>query len=273
MSVELSQLIASFEKAWPIELAETWDAPGLIAGSANQRVARVLLTVDVTAEILAEAQDGAFDLILAHHPYLMRGITTVNEQTAKGALLASAARSNTAIYAAHTNADVVSDGVSAALAAAIGITTARPLVASTDQSIGHGRIGDLAAPMTLGDFARQVANVLPSTATGVRVAGEYDQIVSCIALCGGAGDSFIADAIASGADVYLSSDLRHHPAQDAREHAQLHNSKPALVDVSHWAGEWMWLEVAAARLAKEFSEVQFVVSHIRTDPWDFVVTQ
>lgn len=273
MSVELSQLISAFESTWPLELAESWDAPGLVAGSANQRISRVLLTVDVTAEILAEAQDGAFDLIFSHHPYLMRGVTTLNEQTSKGALLASAARSNTAIYAAHTNADVVSDGVSAALAAALGISNARPLVATADQSIGHGRVGDLAAPIKLGDFARQIAGVLPSTATGVRVAGDFDQIVSRVALCGGAGDSFIGDAIASGADVYLSSDLRHHPTQDAREHAQLNNSKPALIDVSHWAGEWMWLEVAAARLAKEFSEVQFVVSHIRTDPWDFVVTQ
>ncbi|MEY4262490.1 MAG: hypothetical protein RLY88_198 [Actinomycetota bacterium] len=273
MSVDLSQLVAAFERNWPIELAEQWDAPGLVAGSVNQKVSRVLLTVDVTAEILAEAQDGEFDLILAHHPYLMRGVTTISEQTAKGALLASAARSRTAIYAAHTNADVVADGVSAALAAAIGILDAQPLVPSSDHSIGHGRIGQLASPITLGDFARQVAGVLPSTATGVRVAGDYDQLISRVALCGGAGDSFIGDAINAGADVYLSSDLRHHPVQDAREHSLLNGGKPAIIDISHWAAEWLWLEVAAKQLSQEFSQVQFVVSHLRTDPWDFVVTQ
>ena len=273
MSVQLSELFSSFERNWPIDLAEQWDAPGLIAGSASQRISRVLLTVDVTAEILGEAQDGAFDLILAHHPYLLRGVNTINEQTAKGALLSSAARSNTAIYAAHTNADVVANGVSAALAAALGITNAKPLVPSADHSIGHGRIGDLAAPTTLGEFARMAASALPSTATGVRVAGDYEQIVSRIAVCGGAGDSFISDAIANDADVYLSSDLRHHPTQDAREHALINGNKPALIDISHWAGEWLWLEVAAKHLAEEFSEVQFVVSHLRTDPWDFVVTQ
>ncbi len=71
----------------------------------------------------------------------------------------------------------------------------------------------------------------------------------------------------------MTADLRHHPAQDAKEHALVAPSPMALIDVSHWASEWLWLDVAAEILAKEFSDIQFVVSQIRTDPWDFVVTQ
>ena len=273
MSTELSQLLSRFESLWPLAGAEEWDAPGLVSGDARQRISRVLLTVDVTSEIVEEAIDGGFDLILAHHPFLLRGITSASEHTSKGNTLAMAIRANLAIYAAHTNADIVEAGVSDVLAKALGITNAKPLVATANQVIGHGRVGSLAEPMQLGDFARLIARVLPSTASGVRVAGNYEQIVSKVAVSGGAGDSFIGAAQASGADVYVTADLRHHPAQDAKEHSVVALSPMALIDVSHWASEWLWLDVAAEILAKDFSNIQFVVSQIRTDPWDFVVTQ
>ena len=273
MAVELGQLIETFEKRWPLSGAEEWDAPGLIAGNSSQRISRVLLSVDVTDEIITEAIDGEFDLILAHHPYLLRGVKTLSESKAKGASLSRAIRAGVGVYAAHTNADVVSSGVSHVMAEALGVANSVPLLPTTEKTVGHGRIGNLVAPVKLGDFARAISKVLPSTATGIRVAGDFEQLVQKVAVCGGAGDSFIEAAVSAGADVYVTSDLRHHPVQDAREQALLDGGTPALVDVSHWASEWLWLEVAARELAEEFSSIQFVVSHIRTDPWDFVVTQ
>ena len=273
MSTELSQLISHFESLWPLTGAEEWDAPGLVTGESKQKISRVLLTVDVTSEIVEEAVDGGFDLVLAHHPFLLRGTTNASEDTSKGSTLAKAIRANLAIYAAHTNADIVAAGVSDVLASALGVKNAKPLLVTSNPEIGHGRSGSLAEPMQLGDFARLIAKVLPSTATGVRVAGNYEQIVSKVAVSGGAGDSFIGAAQASGADVFVTADLRHHPTQDAKEHSLVANSPMALIDVSHWASEWLWLDVAAEILSKEFSNIQFVVSHIRTDPWDFVVTQ
>jgi dinuclear metal center YbgI/SA1388 family protein len=256
MSVELSQLTAVFEQLWPLEGADEWDAPGLVSGSENQRVSRVLLSVDVTHEVLAEAQDGAFDLVFAHHPFLLKGVQSVAETNSKGALLASAIRSNIAIYAAHTNADIVEAGVSDVIAKSFGLQQVRPLIAGTNQLEGHGRIGNLASAVKLGDFA-----------------GDYDQKIQTVALCGGAGDSFISAAFEAGADVYVTSDLRHHPAQDAKELERLSSKPFSLIDVSHWASEWLWLEVAASQLSQRIPNVQFVVSHIRTDPWEFVVTQ
>jgi dinuclear metal center YbgI/SA1388 family protein len=273
MAVELGQLIQGFEKLWPIAGAETWDTPGLVSGRENQRISRVLLTVDVTDEIINEASDGEFNLVFAHHPYLLRGINTVSEDLAKGATLSKAIRNEIAIYAAHTNADIVESGVSQVMAQAFGVLQTIPLVPADQPNTGHGRIGDLSEPVKLGEFARFVSRVLPSTATGVRVSGDFDQLVQRVAVCGGAGDSFIDAAVQAGADVYVTSDLRHHPVQDAREQANLNGGTPALIDVAHWASEWLWLDVAAQQLAMQFPNVQFVVSHIRTDPWDFVVTQ
>lgn len=127
---------------------------------------------------------------------------------------------------------------------------------------GTGRIGDV-AETTLGAFADAVARALPRTAQGVRYGGDPDRLVRRVALCGGAGD-FLLDAVRrSDADVYVTSDLRHHPAAEFLEH-----DGPALVDVAHWAAEWTWLPVVARRVADALGDtVGTRVSQICTDPW------
>jgi putative NIF3 family GTP cyclohydrolase 1 type 2 len=159
------------------------------------------------------------------------------------------------------------------LAERLGLVALNPLVATVSGEIGHGRVGSLAQPMTLLDFSRFVARSIAATAGGVRVAGDANAMVSRVALCGGAGDAFIAAALDSEADVYVTSDLRHHPVQDALEQAKATSTSFALVDISHWAAESLWLNVAAAQLSEALGDVKFVVSDLRTDPWDFAVTQ
>lgn len=131
---------------------------------------------------------------------------------------------------------------------------------------GSGRIGTV-PETTLGEFARVVADALPDTAQGVRVAGHQDRPVRRVAVCGGAGD-FMLDAVArTDADVYVTSDLRHHPASEFME-----QEGPALVDVSHWAAEWTWLPVVEAKLRAAVDDtVETRVSIIRTDPWQFQI--
>jgi dinuclear metal center YbgI/SA1388 family protein len=132
---------------------------------------------------------------------------------------------------------------------------------------GSGRIGTV-DETTLDGFAHAVASVLPPTAHGVRVAGDPDRVVRRVAVCGGAGD-FLLDAVRrTDADVYLTSDLRHHPASEFLEH-----DGPALVDVAHWAAEWTWLPVVAARVADALGDtVETRVSTTCTDPWTARVT-
>lgn len=129
---------------------------------------------------------------------------------------------------------------------------------------GTGRIGTV-APQSLRDFAASVAAALPETAHGVRVAGDPEAVVRRVALCGGAGD-FLLDAVRrTDADVYVTSDLRHHPASEAIE-----NGGPALVDVAHWAAEWTWLPAVEARLRAALGDtVETRVSTLPTDPWTF----
>jgi dinuclear metal center YbgI/SA1388 family protein len=148
-------------------------------------------------------------------------------------------------------------------------------LASLDEADrGSGRVGRLAAPMTLREFAAHVGSVLAETAHGVRVAGDPDLLVESVGLCGGAGDFLLDRARAEGVDVYLTSDLRHHPASELREHAS-YSGAPALVDVAHWAAESTWLPVLRERLVAALNQpeagdtVEVRVSATNTDPWTF----
>jgi dinuclear metal center YbgI/SA1388 family protein len=143
-----------------------------------------------------------------------------------------------------------------------------PLAALEDPDRGSGRVGRLPQAMSLAEFASQVGRALPETAHGVRVAGDPESTVEIVALCGGAGDFLLDRARAVGADVYVTSDLRHHPASELREHPDA----PALVDVAHWAAEWTWLPLLRERLLAELGDtVEVHVSTTTTDPWTFRV--
>jgi dinuclear metal center YbgI/SA1388 family protein len=139
------------------------------------------------------------------------------------------------------------------------------LAALEEPSRGSGRIGELETPLTLRQFAELVSEVIPETATGVRVAGVEDQLITKVALCGGAGDFLLPKARAEGADVYVTSDLRHHPVSEFREECDT-----AIVDIAHYAAESMWLPVLRRRLESVLADsVEVIVSRINTDPWTF----
>jgi len=129
-----------------------------------------------------------------------------------------------------------------------------------EKATGLGRIGELEEPMTLREFTQQVANALPETAWGVRAAGDPEQMVRRVAVSSGSGDSFLADVAKLGVDVYVTSDLRHHPVDD-----HLRAGGPAVIDTAHWASEFPWTEQAESIVAP--LSVDTEILHIRTDPW------
>lgn len=266
----LSEVRELIERLWPEEHAESWDRVGLVTGSRDATVQRVLLAVDAVRDTVDEALEWGADLLLTHHPLMLRGVHTVAEDTAKGSLIADLIRGNCALLAAHTNADSPEGGVSDRIATALGLGPSSPIVPGPNLMEGIGRVGDLPEAMTLTAFAERVATVLPATASGVRVAGDPERLVQRIALCGGAGDSLLDHPLVRSADVYLTSDLRHHPAQESLELSRVVGG-PALIDVAHWASESLWLEEAARLLIAHMPMLEVRVSKINTDPWSFRV--
>lgn len=267
MTKSLTELVSCFEQLWPIDKAEPWDKPGLTVGNLAQSVSKVLLGVDVTTEVIAEAKSLGCELIVSHHPVLLKGVNHLGEDQLKGELVTMAIRNSIALYSAHTNADIVTDGVSDTLARAIGLANSVPLV-PVGESSGHGRIGELAKPVTLADLAERIHNLLPATSAPVRVAGSLESLVRVVAVVGGAGDSFIPTAQQLDADVLVTSDLRHHVSLDAISDP----SKPlSLIDISHFAAESLWLAPAAQRLGELNPGLEFVVSKVLTDPWTLTI--
>ena len=135
---------------------------------------------------------------------------------------------------------------------------------------GHGRIGRLPEELSFRELAERVGAALPVTAHGVRAAGDPDRRVRTVAVGAGSGDSLLADVARSGADAYVTSDLKHHRASE-----HLEDGGPALVDVAHWAAEWTWLPVVEEKVRRAAEEagatVDTRVSTTVTDPWTFRV--
>lgn len=273
MSLTVADLLEVMDDLYPPGVAEPWDRVGLTVGSRSATVSSVLFTVDCTDAVVAEAVTLGADLVVAHHPLLLKGIHAVDSDHPKGRLVTELVSRGISLVVAHTNADKPRGGVVDALAGALGLRETEPLRADDHRAElgGLGRVGRLARPVRLEDFVRRVAGALPSTGGGIRISGDLERIITTVAVQAGAGDDLLDAAREAGADVYVTSDLRHHPAGEARAWTDA----PALIDVPHWAAEWTWLPVVrsqlAAAVAGRTGRVSTAVSSLVTDPWDHVV--
>jgi len=287
----LATVVAALDSLYPPRLAEEWDKPGLAVGDLSASVSRVYFALDATREVIEDALAWNADLIVTHHPFLFSALPAVTSATDRGASIHRLITKSCAVFSAHTNADSAYRGVNEALAALLGLTDTRPILPdATTPELGMGRVGTLAQPVTLTEFAQRVAKVLPGAAQGIRVAGNKNAMVHTVAVLGGSGGSCLNDAADTGADVYLTSDLKHHDLLDfleaRRNSATTHPAaplgetagiveKPYVIDTAHYSSESVWLPLAAADLADALAADRYTiatkVSDISTDPWTFHV--
>lgn len=274
----LSQVIAAMESLWPLSLQAGWDASGVVAGRPEQSIQRIHWAVDPVQAVADEAVSYGADLLITHHPLFLKPVNSMAATTFKGKVVHTLVENSCALITAHTNADSAVGGVSDVLAEILGLEDIVPLAPADDglTEEGIGRVGTLQQAMRLEEFAARVYSAMPAVAGGVRVAGDPDGIISRVAITGGAGDSLFDAVRAHEADVYITADLRHHPASEAREQAMMHGDRPYLIDVSHFASEWLWLPTGANALERALADEGFsvtsAVSAINTDPWDFILT-
>lgn len=268
----VSDVVACMQHLYPPSWAADWDSVGLICGDPHAPVQRVLFALDPVETVAQQAFQAEAQMIITHHPLYLRGTSSVAATTPKGRLAHRLITGGVALFNAHTNADVAIGGVNDALADLLQLHDRRPLQREYPDApapVGLGRIGLLPAPVSLREFAATVAQVLPSSSAGIRVSGDLQQSVQKVAVCGGAGDSLLAEVAALGAEVYVTADLRHHPASEAAGDSD--QPGPALIDAGHWATEWPWLPVAAQALREHLDGQGFLldttVSPTPTDPW------
>ncbi|MDE5652698.1 MAG: Nif3-like dinuclear metal center hexameric protein [Muribaculaceae bacterium] len=207
--IKVKDIAKAIEDFAPKSLQESYDNTGLQIGDPEMPVSAVMLCLDVTEEILAEARRRQCNMIVSHHPLLFSGLKQITGDTPTQRIVINALRDNIAIYAAHTNLDSALDGVSYEIANTLGIVNPRPLQPSApDAMTGLGVIGDI-KPTPKIEFLRRVKDAL--NVTHLKYSAQSPQIVvRKVAVCGGSGSSMIREALAAGADALLTGDLRYH---------------------------------------------------------------
>ena len=225
----LREIINSIESVAPRSAQEEWDNSGMQVGDTGREIHSVLLTTDITIDVVNEAIDLGCELIISHHPLLFHGLKQVCGQTPQARVVEMAIKHDIAIYSAHTNLDSVVGGINTKLADKLGIEEQRILVPSgTNESRGLGILGSLGSPRKYEDFIAHIREVLECTY--VRYTRPHKEMIQTVALCGGSGAEFIENAIEQGADVYLTADCKYHEFQDA-------DGRIGLIDIDHWYSE------------------------------------
>lgn len=240
MKATLKDVMQIMNEIAPVKMAEDWDNVGLMLGRVDKIIRRILVALDVSPEVVQQAIDGHYDLIISHHPLIFKPITCLSNLEWRQKLILTLAEHNIAVYSAHTNLDSVSGGVNDMLAKALDLEDYDIL----DDESSIGRIGAV-KPISLEQFAASVKNSLKADYIVVGNAGKG---VHRVAICGGAGADFIEIALAKGADTMVTGDVKYHEAQRAVF------SGMNIIDAGHQATERIVLESLADRLSLHFTE-------------------
>jgi len=233
--VLLQHIIDTIESVAPLKWQEAWDNSGLQVGDRNADIKAALLTTDITESVVDEAMRMHCDLIVSHHPLLFHGLKQVTGMTPEARIVEKAIRHGIAIYSSHTAMDVYLKGVSGKMADKIGLKDYRILSPNIENtSVGLGVIGSLPHPITFEHLLAKVKEVFG--AEMLRYIEAKKDSVQIIALCGGAGADMIEAAIAEGAEVYLSADMKYHEMASAK-------GKIGLIDMDHWTSEHFTTEI------------------------------
>ncbi len=210
--MKVNELYRYLESLIPSCLSCEWDNDGLMCcPDGDKEVKKVLVVLDVTGDVIDEAISGGYDVIISHHPFIFSGIKALNDDNYVAKKAIKAIKSGVSVMSFHTRLDAVTGGVNDSLASLLGLKNVLPFGAENEMI---GRIGELGSPMSAEDFAKKVKDVLGSPAVLLADGGRP---VKKIAIVGGEGGDFLGDAIAAGADTYLSGRLKYHQMTDAKE--------------------------------------------------------
>lgn len=204
-------------KAIPTSLSCPWDKDGLEScPNPDKEVKKILIALDVTTGVIEKAEREGFDVIISHHPVFFGGLANINALEPMGAKAVALARSCIAVMSFHTRLDALEGGVNDTLAALVGLKNVE-----TVGEDGIARVGEFEEEITLEQFAQKVKKAL---SVGVR-EGEAG-VIACpagkgvrrVALVGGSGGGEIGLAKSTGADTYLTGDLKYHEMLSSTEH-------------------------------------------------------
>ncbi len=238
---ELTDIIETFA---PLSLQESYDNSGLIVGRPSDEVHKALLAVDVTDEVMDEAEREGCDIIITHHPIVFHPLKRFNSANMVERCVERAIRRGIALYACHTNLDSTAEGMSWRLASMLGVENLEVLQpTAAGELTGFGVIGTLAEPMPTEEFLRRVMDV-----TGAEVVRHSDiatEQTHRVAVCTGSGAFLIGEARKAGADVYITADLKYNDFMTP-------DRALTVADIGHFESEYCAIEILFDILSKKF---------------------
>ncbi len=258
----INDIIRAMESFAPMTLAENWDNVGLQIGQYDWPVKTARIALNPSHDVVAQACKDNADILITHHPLIFKPIERIDFSTPVGSIIQMATLHNLTLFVAHTNLDIVAGGLNDVLAEKIGIKNLECLKGLNEQIVndnscikleqGIGRMGELDKTETLKSLAQVIKKKLGIKS--VKIAGKPDLDVKKVAVCTGSGSSLMEDFLSSGAQAYISGDLRYHDALAAKD------AGLGLIDIGHFNSEHLIVDVLAKKLQKVLSEARFNVN-------------
>jgi dinuclear metal center YbgI/SA1388 family protein len=253
------EIINIFEELYPQDLAYTWDNIGLQIGTINKEINNVLLTLDLTLEVVEEAIENKNELIIVHHPLIFSPLKSIKTDTYKGKIIEKLIKSDIALYVAHTNFDVSTYGMNTMLANMLNLKDQQVLEFTTEDE-GLGKVGTVDS-IVMKDYIKLVKDTFK--VTNARFIGDINKTVKKVAITGGSGSSTINSASKSGVDLLITGDISYHQAHDALA------INLNVLDIGHTVEKHFVYELKNI-LKDKGVKANILVSKIDTDPYKFV---
>ncbi len=255
---EIAEVI---EQLAPLSLGEGYDNVGLIVGRADDQVHKALVAVDVTEQVLDEAEREGCDLIITHHPIIFQPLKRLNSSSIVERCVERAIRSGIALYACHTNLDSAHDGMSWRLASLLGIEQLRVL-SSVDGVSGYGVIGELAEEVDVLEYLRDVKD--KCSVGAIRHSEIIRPKVKRVAVCTGSGGSLIGDAQREGAELYITADLRYNDFYTP-------DGRLVVADIGHFESEYCVIDLIFDYLSKNLCTFAVRKSEFSCNPVKYLI--
>ncbi len=262
--MKIREITEVIERFAPLALQESYDNAGLIVGRPDDEVHKALLAVDVTEEVLDEAEREGCDLVIAHHPIVFRPLKRFNSADAVERCVERAIRRGIALYACHTNLDSAPGGMSWRLAEELGIGDLAVLEPSAEHAgAGFGVVGELPEAEPTEAFLRRMQERLR-----VRVVRHSDVATECVrrvAVCTGSGASLIGAARRAGAELYITADLKYNDFMTP-------DKALTVADIGHFESEYCAIRLLFDILSKNLLTFAVRESEGSRNPVNYLVS-
>ena len=261
MNMKIKQIVEKLEKLAPQKLAYSWDNVGLLFGSGDWEVKKILLTLDMDENVASEAARKGANLVIGHHPIFFNPAQKITDNFSDGKAVMTLAENKTAYFAAHTNLDIAKGGLNDLFAKKLELYDAE-ILEYTEETQGIGRIGKC-KPMSLSELAKKVKDVFGTQY--VRVCGNEEKIVKTVAVNSGGGTALIGAAIKEGADVLVTGDFKYAQMREC-VFGGLN-----VIDIGHYNTEILCRDIFYEFLKNEFKdEIEIEFSQENTNVMKFI---